>query len=207
MNAEHSSPQILALAGVFQATELVRQAAKHGTWSGYAATASLESLFRLESDSVEDIFGSRERLRLGLETLMGVLSGNDVQGDTLQHAVALLQLQKKFTRNGVMMNTVGEGLERIEAETAELEDPRREERRAELVAQLYTETISNLTPRVVVNGNPRHLQNPRTVAWIRALLFAGLRSAVLWGQLGGGRFNLLFGRRRLLAQTQALLQG
>jgi len=28
----------LALAGVFQATELVRQAAGHGTWSGYAAT-------------------------------------------------------------------------------------------------------------------------------------------------------------------------
>ena len=202
MNATHSGPQILALAGVFQATELVRQAAKHGTWSGYAATASLESLFRLESDSVEDIYGSRDRLRLGLETLMGVLSGNDVQGDTLQHAVALLQLQKKFTRNAVMMNTVGKGIERIEAETANLEDPQREERRAELVAQLYTETISNLTPRVVVNGNPRHLQNPRTVAWIR-----GLRSAVLWEQLGGGRFNLLFGRRRLLAQTQALLQG
>ena len=28
------------------------------------------------------------------------------------------------------------------------------ESRAELVAQLYTETISTLTPRVVVNGNP-----------------------------------------------------
>lgn len=207
MNSRHSSPQILALAGVFQATELVRQAAKHGTWSGYAATASLDSLFRLESDSVEAIFGSRERLRLGLETLVGVLSGEDVHGDTLQHAVALLQLQRKFTKNGVMMNTVGEGLERIETETAELEEPTREERRAEQVAQLYTETISTLTPRVVVNGNPRHLQNPRTVAWIRTLLFAGLRSAVLWGQLGGGRFNLLFGRRKLLAQTEALLQG
>jgi high frequency lysogenization protein len=207
VNSRHSSPQILALAGVFQATELVRQAAQHGTWSGYAATASLDSLFRLESDSVEDIFGSRERLRLGLETLAGVLSGEAVHGDTLQHAVALLQLQRKFSKNGVMMNTVGEGLERIEAETAQLEEPTREERRAEEVAQLYTETISTLTPRVVVNGNPRHLQNPRTVAWIRTLLFAGLRSAVLWGQLGGGRFNLLFGRRKLLAKTEALLQG
>ena len=37
----------LALAGVFQAAELVRQAACHGTWSGYAATSSLDSLFKM----------------------------------------------------------------------------------------------------------------------------------------------------------------
>ena len=44
----------LALAGLFQATELVRQAASHGTWSGYAATACLNSLFRLQADSLDD---------------------------------------------------------------------------------------------------------------------------------------------------------
>jgi len=47
----------LALAGVFQATELVRQAASHGTWSGYAASYCLGSLFALESESVQEIYG------------------------------------------------------------------------------------------------------------------------------------------------------
>lgn len=199
--------QVLALAGVFQATELVRQAAHHGAWSGYAASASLASLFRLEADDVEQIYGDREKLRLGLETLTEVLGGDGASGETLQHAVALLQLQRKFSRHGAMMHEVAAGLETIERETAELEDPRQEEKRAEAVAELYTRTVSTLTPRIVVNGSPRHLQNPRTVAWIRALLFAGLRSAVLWQQLGGGRFNLLLGRKRLLADAQALLQG
>lgn len=197
--------QVLALAGVFQATELVRQAAHHGTWSGYAASASLASLFRLEADSVDEIYGARDQLQLGLETLTNVLSGETSGGDTLQHAVALLQLQRKFTRNGAMMHEVAEGLDAIQRETAELEAPRQEEQQAEAVAELYTRTISTLTPRVIVNGNPRQLQNPRTVAWIRALLFAGMRSAVLWQQLGGGRFNLLLGRKRLLADAQALL--
>lgn len=199
------NPQVIALSGVFQATELVRQAAHHGTWSGFAASASLASLFRLEADTVEAVYGDRERLRLGLETLAGVLSGEGTGGETLQHAVVLLQLQKKFTRNGAMMHEVAEGLAAIEQSTAELEEPRREEKQAEAVAELYSRTISRLTPRVVVNGSPRHLQTPRTVAWIRALLFAGLRSAVLWQQLGGGRFNLLIGRKRLLADTNALL--
>lgn len=201
------NPQAIALAGVFQATELVRQAAHHGTWSGFAATASLDSLFRLESDSVEAVYGDLERLRLGVESLIGVLGGEDSNPECLQYAVGLLQLQKSFLRNMPMMETVGGELERIQRETADLDDPDREERRAEQVAELYTRTISTLTPRIVVNGRPQHLQTPRTVAWIRTLLFAGLRSAVLWKQLGGGRFSLLIGRRKLLGEARELLEG
>lgn len=199
------NPQILALGGVFQATELVRQAATHGTWSGYAATASLESLFRLEAETPEAVYGDRKRLNLGMETLIGVLSGTAEHPEPLQHAVTLLQLQKKFLRHPVMMETVGEGLARIESGTAGLQAHEREDAQAEQVARLYTDTVSTLTPRVLVNGNPRHLQNPRNVNWIRTLLFSGLRSAVLWEQLGGGRFNLLFGRKRLLQQAEAVL--
>ena len=55
----------MALAGVFQATELVRQAASHGTWSGYAASTSLHSLFNLESESVEMVYGDFRQERLG----------------------------------------------------------------------------------------------------------------------------------------------
>ena len=106
-----------------------------------------------------------------------------------------------------MMTTVGEGLDRIHSETESLEDHLREEKRADQVAELYTGTVSTLTPRVVVTGNPQHLQNPRTVSWIRALLFSGLRSAVLWDQLGGGRFRLIIARRRLLADAEAALRG
>lgn len=201
------NPQILALGGVFQATELVRQAANHGAWSGYAATASLESLFRLEAETPEEIYGDRKRLRLGLETLIGVLTGEAEHQTPLQCAVTLLQLQKKFLRHPVMMEGVGEQLARIETETADQEPHEREESQAEQVAKLYTETISTLTPRVVVNGNPQHLQNPRNVNWVRAMLFSGLRSAVLWEQLGGGRFNLLFGRKRILRQAEAALNG
>ncbi len=68
--------RIMALSGVFQATELVRQAANHGTWSGYFADTCLSSLLAIEADSVEDIFGSANRLRLGAETLVSVLQGD-----------------------------------------------------------------------------------------------------------------------------------
>ena len=44
--------RIMALSGIFQATELVRQAANHGTWSGYSADTCLESLLAIELEIV-----------------------------------------------------------------------------------------------------------------------------------------------------------
>jgi high frequency lysogenization protein len=199
------SGDVLALAGVFQATELVRQAANHGTWSGYAATASLESLLRLEADSAEEVFGGRERVRLGLETMVSVLSGEEEHAENLPHAVALLQLQRKFTGNRAMMTQVGEELGRISLLGANLEAHQREDLQAMEINRLYGLTISQLSPRIVVKGRPQYLQNERTVSWVRTLLFAGLRAGVLWQQLGGGRFNLLFGRRKILDQANAAL--
>lgn len=198
---------VLALAGVFQATELVRQAANHGTWSGYAATASLDSLLRLEADNAEQVFGGKERMRLGLETLVSVFSGEEEHAGNLQQAVALLHLQRKFTADRAMMTQVGEALERIALLGAGMEAHQREDLQAREINELYGQTISRLTPRIVVQGRPQYLQNERTVCWVRTLLFAGLRAAVLWQQLGGGRFSLLLGRRRILEEARQALYG
>ena len=197
----------LALAGVFQASELVRQAACHGTWSGYAATACLDSLFRLEAESVEDIYGDRQRMRLGLETLQAVLQGDNEYADTLRYAVGLLQLQRKFSRSGRVQDEVGNALEEIAREDPELPQHEREDRQAHDVASLYARTLSRISPRIMVSGNPQYLQNERVTDWIRTLLMAGIRSATLWQQLGGGRLELMFGRKKIMREAQSLLMG
>ena len=97
------------------------------------------------------------------------------------------------------------GLEGIAESAQGLSEEEVEEFKAGKVAQLYTETISQLTPRIVVNGRPQYLKMERVVNWVRSLLLAGLRSAVLWDQLGGGRMELMFGRRKMLDQAQQLL--
>ena len=195
----------LALAGVLQATELVRQAAWHGTWSGYAATASLDSLFRLEADTVDSVYGDLKRMRLGLETLVTVLQGDQGNNDAVRYAIALLQIERKFISNHSMQQKIGQQLEAIELSAAELEEQDQEDHKAARVAVLYTETISQLSPRIVVNGRPQYLKMERVINWVRSLLLSGLRSAVLWDQLGGGRMELMFGRRKILDQAQELL--
>jgi high frequency lysogenization protein len=195
----------LALAGVFQATELVRQAACHGTWSGYAATACLQSLFSRDSESVESVYGGVSRMRLGIETMLAVLGGESRHMDSLRYAISVLQVQRKFKRARSMQEEIGVALDRIAGTDDELEKHEQEDRQALEIAELYQNTISNLSPRIVINGVPQYLTNDRTVSWVRTLLLAGVRSAVLWDQMGGGRFDLMFGRKRIINEAQSLL--
>ena len=195
----------LALAGIFQATELVRQAACHGTWSGYAATACLHSLFVLAPKSPEDVYGGRGQVKLGAETLLAVLHGENRYADSLRYAVGLLQIEKRFRRAGKTQAQVGDRLEQIAGLGENLELYEREDLQAAEISALYSETISRLSPRIVVNGKPQYLKNERTVNWVRTLLMAGLRSATLWHQLGGNRFELMFSRKSLIRDAQSLL--
>jgi high frequency lysogenization protein len=197
----------LALAGLFQATELVRQAANHGTWSGYAASSCLESLYKLEADSTAEIYGGISKVRLGIETLMSVLQGESRYTETLRYAVGLLQIEKKFRRSGLLQEQVGERLEEISRIGAELTQHEREDLQAHNISTLYSESISQMSPRIVVNGKPQYLKNERTVDWVRTLLLAGLRSAILWNQMGGGRFELMFGRKKIMREAESLLTG
>ena len=74
-------------------------------------------------------------------------------------------------------------------------------------ADIYSETISTLQPRIIVKGNPEFLQQDNIVNRIRCLLLAGARAAVLWEQLGGGTDTVsVTGANSLLATAEEILQ-
>jgi len=73
------------------------------------------------------------------------------------------------------------------------------------LGSLYAQTVSQLRPRVLVQGNPHYLGQATVVAEIRAVLLAALRSAVLWRQLGGSLWDFLLRRRQMAASIDALL--
>ena len=73
------------------------------------------------------------------------------------------------------------------------------------LADLYQQTISNLKPKIMVKGDAGLLQRPENANLIRALLLAGIRSAVMWRQCGGSRWNFIFRRKKILAICRQLL--
>ena len=75
------------------------------------------------------------------------------------------------------------------------------------VSGIYQDTLSKQKFRIRVSGSATHLENSQNAEIIRATLLSGVRSAFLWHQLGGRRWQLLFKRRKVLQCAQHLSRG
>lgn len=195
--------QVLALAGVFQSAALVRSAATSGSQDAAALEASIASILRIDVDSAADAFGGVAGVRLGLETLVQQLDANPGELAASQIAVSVLRVERKLARNGPMLGSLREGIQALQRQVEHLGLVHSSV--LARLSELYASTLSNLRPRVVVQGNPLYLQQPAQVERIRSTLLAGVRAAVLWRQLGGSQWHLLFKRKQLVMLARGLL--
>jgi len=193
--------QVLALAGIFQAAYLVSKIAKTGIHPQDCFEASIGSLFVFDADSTTDIYQGSENLMVGLRVSSEVLARKGMSNisrenlDMFRYGLNLLQLERKLSKHPGMMKHIGERLEAIGRHADQLSPTDPEVLTS--IAELYQETVSTLTLRVQVRGEMRFLQNEINVNKVRALLLSGIRSSVLWHQLGGRRWHLLLIRNRL----------
>lgn len=195
----------IALAGVFQATALVKAVARHGSAEPRPAyEASLGSLFEFDPPSTEAVFGGLGGVHHGLNVLRQQLDPGSRSRDLeiTKYAVSLLHLEGRLRGRPAMLTALREELEasRAQVEYFSLTHGNVIAR----LADIYSRTISTLGTRIMVNGEPQLLAQQEKADQIRALLLAGMRAAVLWHQVGGSRLKLLLGRRRLLAAAESL---
>ena len=203
--------QVLALAGIFQSACLVQQLAREGHTDNVALRISIQSILALDAPDVETIYGSARGVRLGLELLNSKLTGKTKSSDMemARYVVAMVQLEGSLRRNPKMLDDIRQGIDTARAQMKFFENDAPADGvhplLMEKLAQLYSQTISTLTPRIMVSGEHGHLANPAIAARVRAALLAGIRSAVLWRQLGGRRWQLLFSRGRIARAAAELL--
>lgn len=199
--------QTLALAAVAQNAWLVRQLAHHGVAAADKFGTAVDSLFATRPRSTEEVFGSVQKLNLGLQTLQEYLTGNSstlASDDVLRYMMGILHLESRLRKRPQLLEQIGSGLEQLGARHPAGQREDNQELVREL-GKLYQETISTLPFRIQVKGDMLRLQNDFLAARIRVLLFAGIRAAVLWRQRGGRRWQLLFLRQRLRRDVTRLL--
>ncbi|MDX1452417.1 MAG: high frequency lysogenization protein HflD [Oleiphilaceae bacterium] len=198
--------QVLALAGIFQCCQLVDHIASRGQADAAALQAAVDSLLNTDPGSTIEIYGSLEKLRPGIELVNQLLSGKQSgQGmHAVRYAMAVLHLEAKLQKNPQMLDTIGRRLQHAKSQAEHFGTLH--ENVFEGLAGIYMDTISTFKLRIQVNGAPNLLQNSLNAAKIRTLLFAAIRSAVLWRQLGGRRWHFLFKKQGIAKTAQALLQ-
>ena len=200
--------QVIALAGVAQAAVLVHQLAVHGVVAQDKLATAVNSLFALDPANTLDVFGSLRQLRLGLETLKELFGSYDsllAPGEGLRYFSGLLHLESQLKSRDAMLGQIRKDLERLQQRYPAITIVDEPAALRELAA-LYRTTLSTLPFRIHVRGDMNYLRNEHVAEKVRILLFAGVRAAFLWHQVGGRRWHLLFSRGSLAAEVDTLLR-
>lgn len=200
--------QNIALACVAQSSALVHKLATQGQVPQAELIAAVNPLFVLDADGIQDIYPSLGSLHMGLRTLEAIFSNSRDPDHTamVRYTLGMLLLRNRLDADDGMQATLRERLARLEPiealpQSADEEEmasaEARQDRQFRQLAGLYQDTISTLSYRIQVQGKVDYLKDENIANRIRALLLAGIRSAVLWYQLGGRRWRLLLYRKRI----------
>ncbi|CAK1741865.1 high frequency lysogenization protein [Vibrio crassostreae] len=114
-----------------------------------------------------------------------------------------MALERKLSSRNDSMSQLGDRIQTTERQTEHFD--LFDEQMISNLASIYLDVVSPIGPRIQVSGTPAVLQQTSSQHKVRALLLSGIRSAVLWRQVGGKRRHLIFGRKKMIEQAQILL--
>ena len=196
--------QVIALAGVVQATRIVDQVAKTGSYPAAFFEASLRSLFAFDAPTVDAVYGNIQGVKLGLRSVVDMLTDatNEDHVAMGTYVRGLLKLEGQFGKRPDLQEVVASRLGHVNFKAQHFSDDAVE--LAASISAIYQDTISHLPYRIKVQGNVQHLQQTQNADLVRTLLLAGLRSAHLWRQLGGRPHHFLFRGGKLAATASDL---
>lgn len=190
--------QHLALAGVCQSAALVQSIARNGEVDEAAVEASISSILVTSPDNTQQVFGSLQNLKVGFSTLVSQLDSDNKLKDAelTRYIASILGLERKLSRNNKGLSELAKRVSHVQRQLAHVEFEHTQI--VSSLASIYSDIVSPLATKIQVAGNPQHLGIEANQKKVRALLLAGVRSAVLWRQLGGKRRHIFFNRNSLV---------
>lgn len=196
----------IALAGVFQAAGLVRDLARSGVADSEAFQTSISSIYQIDAADVVAVFGGLKGLRLGLTELISLLGNDKVSTDAYlsRYVISMIHLERKLLKNPELLNALTRRVKYAVSQAKYFSDIH--PRVISSLADIYITTLGTLPFRIQILGQAKFLNQEEIIHKIRALLLAGVRSVVLWRQMGGKRWHLFLWRARITKMAQQLLK-
>jgi high frequency lysogenization protein len=217
----------LALAAVFQATQLTHMTALSGQHSiGESGNFYFEQLIKAclnirptqgNSPNTLDFFHKLADVSLGLKSFESCLiqpfssspkSRLPKLANTklpMGYAMALLALEKKVYSNPKFVSILEHSQQKILRQLSFFDNNYLHPSIIANLAQTYTDTAGQIHPRILVRGNAEAFKDTAHTNRIRASLLTGLQMAHLWRELGGSSWDFLFfGKRKLVRDIQDL---
>lgn len=197
--------RVIALAGMSLSAVAVQKLARSGELYPESITNTLvHSLLQQNPENTEDIYGGLSNLEPGIQAFIRQAGSNKNKDiEVTRYLIGLIHLSRRLSSQPEILNLLGERITQVKRQKEEFEFENY--RIQQSLAGIYRELISPLGQPIRINGNPEFLKRDSNQHHIRTLLLAGIRSAVLWQQVGGKRRHFVFSRKKMLDTAQQLL--
>lgn len=190
-----SDDYIMALSALIQSAFIVEKIATSSKEIDNDVKILLESIYKTETFSAENIYGHKRNLSIGLNVLKNILNGNNeiYLMNTQKYALSMMLIQKNISKINDLQDLIRKKIDNYNENSmmaTNFED---------LISyseKIYTEYIAIIRPRVIISGKKEFLEANSSL--IRALLLSGIRAAFLWHYHGGSKWQLMFRRSEIL---------
>jgi high frequency lysogenization protein len=199
--------QTITMAAICQASILVQKIARTGSVDEAELAIMLNSIMVTSPVSILEVYSNDiAYLKSGLQTLIEQLGNQTKEKDPelTRYVVSLLGLERRLANKRDQLSLLGERIEQSQRQLAHYDIT--SDTLIASLASIYSDLLSPIGTPIQVAGEPNLLNQQSNQHKIRALLLAGIRSSVLWRQVGGKRRNILFGRTKIVACAQQLLK-
>jgi len=197
-HAHTTRDQVLALAGVAQFTLYAHELATDGRDLPARLESAKRAIFCTDPDQVMDVYGDGGDISDGKRYLRLQLNGErpDNQAALIARYIGqVLKISGRLMRDEQSLGRIRGAIDR--ARLAEPGDV------SEIIDAAYRDTVSQIKPRVMLQGDPTYLKNDFLQARIRTQLMAAVRCGILWRQCGGNFLSLFFRRKALLEALES----
>lgn len=204
-NDEKLLETTIALAAIFQAASLVRDLAKNGRADEVAFETIINSIYKINADNVPAVYNGISGLKLGLTELHRLLTNSQATPDASfsRYIVSIFHLERKLRTKKDLQGTLARRIKHAvsQANYFSVTHPTV----INSLADIYINTLGTLKFRIQILGQVKYLNQQDIIYKIRAILLAGVRSAVLWRQKGGKRWQLFLWRNKIAKLSKKLL--
>ena len=200
---DNVSEQTIALAGLYQSCQVVSNIAWNGNYKEEDMIPLINCIMQIESSNTEDIYIDISKLQTGLTYFRKQIVGDIFtrSSETRRYIASLHQLADSLLSDQKCISKIQMLLKELSSnsESVKIDD------KVDELSSIYQKTLSTFEPRIVVNGENKHLTNNIHASRIRTALFAGVRSTILWRQLGGSKLKLLLFKGQYSKQIDSYL--
>lgn len=195
--------ETLALAALFQSAAQIQRVARSGSVDEHTIAPLMRALVITDPDAIEDIYDPK-RLESGLNQLLTSLYPKEAaqpkNAELIKIAFSILGLVSNLEKQDMIYSQLDREVDSLRSNVLLMHpDYETEEDNILMdydVIKLYSGIYSNLIspnfPKLIIYGEEHYLRRTELQEMIRALLLSGIRASILWHQVGGKRYSLMF---------------